>query len=250
MVDGFNEAAARREKFRTATGQFGVVPLHPPELEIAVVPAPEAVASLFPKAVEYRETMASLLITEIDAAMPGVADFVNYEMNEDGTHLTISEALSEWGEELDKEPFAHIEETLVQLGQPYGDFDGDLVINSVDDYGWERTQPYEPERDAAARAAAALAREKWVTAITAQQRAAINAIWPLVDPAVEALDFSWDSVGHCLRLAAVIHPDGRTDVDGENWPRANELAAYLTEPAHTPMLRNDLNGLYRLDRGA
>lgn len=250
MVDVSNEAAARREQFRTATGQFGVVPLHPPEVEIVPLPAPEAVATIHPQTVTYRESLATFLIAEIDAAMPGEADFVNYEMSPEGTHLTISEALGEYGEELDKSPFAHIEATLVELGQPYGDFDGDLVINSLDDYGWERTQPYDPERDALARKAGDAAREKWRTAITAQQRAAIDAIWPLVDPTVDALDFSWDPDGQCLRLAAVIHPDGRTDVNGENWPRANMLAAYLTEPTYTPMLRNELSGLYRLERGA
>lgn len=250
MVEVFDEAAARREAFRTPTGQFGVVPAHPPEMSLTVAEAPSLITELYPKADAARDYMSLTLIDEIDATMPAEADFVNYVMNEDGSHLVIREAIGGFGEELDKAPFAHIDEVLEQLGQPYGDFDGDLVISSADDYGWERNRPYSKERDAESRQAAERARAKWQAAITAQQRAAIDSIWPLVDPAVEALDFSWDSQAHCMQLAAVIHPDGRTDVNGEHWPRANVLAAYLTEPKYTPMLLNDLSGLYRLPRGA
>ena len=250
MVEVFDEAAARRERFRTATGQFGAVPLHPPEMSLHTVPAPPAVTKLYSETDTAREYLAFKLLDEIDAAMPREADFVNYEMNNTGTHLIISEAIGGYGEELDLKPFSHIDEVLVQLGQPYGDFDGDLVINSVDDYGWERSQPYSAERDAEARQVGNDARAQWRKAIIAQQRTAIEAIWPLVDPAVQALDFSWNDEGQCMRLAAVIHPDGRTDVNGENWPRANALAAYVTEPQFTPMLRNDLSGLYRLTRGS
>jgi len=250
MVEVFDEAAARREEFRTATGQFGAVPLHPPELSLNMEWISPALIEAYPKADAARDYMSLKLIDEIDATMPPEADFVNYVLNADGSHLVVREAVGGYGEELDRGPFAHIDEALEQLGQPYSDFDGDLVVSSVDDYGWERNSAHSDERDALAREAGDAARAQWQNAITAQQRAAIDAIWPLVDPAVQSLDFSWDTEARCMQLAAVIHPDGRTDVNGEHWPRANILAAYLTQPTFTPMLLNELNGLYRLDRGA
>lgn len=249
MVDGFDEAAAQREAFRALNGQFGAVPLHPPEVVLHVNTAPAEVAEQHRMMLATREVMSRALVDEIDAAMPAEADFVNYEMAENGSHLIVREAVGRYGDELDKEPFAHIDEILLQLGQPYADFDDTFVLNSDGEYGWDREQPYSAERDADARQAGELARAQWRQAAIAQQRAAIQAIWPLVAPAVDSLDFSWDTGGQCMRLAAVIHSDGRTEVSGDTWSRVNDLAAYLTEPRFAPLLRNDLSGLYRLSRG-
>lgn len=249
MVEVFDEAARRREAFRSANGQFGRAPLTPPELTLPSPSPPAVVESMQQQAEIARESMTLALLDEIDATMPAEADFVNYEMHESGTHLVISEAIGDYGEELEKEPFAHVEEVLAQLGQPYLDFDGELVVSSVDDFGWERAQPYSPARDAQARRTGDVARARWRTAFIAQQRAVITAIWPLVDPAADALDFSWDQEARCMRLAAIIHPDGRTDADSDTWTRVNALSAYLTEPQLAPMLRNELSGLYRLTRG-
>lgn len=250
MVDGFDELAARREALRASNGQFGAAPLHPPEMTLHSLAVPKAVEDLLAKADIAREYMSIALLEEIDATMPAEADFVNYEMNEAETHLIISEAIGGYGEELDRAPFAHIESTLVQLGQPYVHFDGDLVISSVDDYGWERDQPYSQARDAHAREAGEAARAQWRQAAILQQRGTIDAIWALVEANVSAIDLAWDEKGQCMRPVAVIHTDGRTDSSGQSWQCVCTLAAYLTEPHLAPMVRNDLSGLYRISRGA
>lgn len=224
------------------------MPLHPPESALPAASLPPDLAQLTPQTDAARDLMSEVLVKEIDATMPATAYIVNYEMNDTGTHLVISEAVGEYGEDIDRVELAHIEDTLSELGDPYFDFEGDLLLNDVDDFGWERQEPYDAIRDAAARAEGQSARAAWQAAITEQQGVAIKAIWAMVDPAAQSLDFSWDTEGRCLRLAAVIHPSGRTEVELGSMPNAYALGAHLTEPQFTPMLRNELSGLWRLER--
>ena len=250
MVDVFDELSTRRESHREPNGQFGAVPLHPPEIELTHRELPREVAFYYQLASDAREKMSSALLDEIDATMPAEADFVTYVVHEEGTHLVVDEAVGDYGIELPRYRFEHIDFKLSYLGMPYLDFDGDLVIDSRDEYGWERQSMWDEHRDTATRAAAESAREQWRAAITSQQRAAVDAIWALMPSSVEALDFMWDAFSRSLRLAAEIHADGRSEANGDKWADCDSLAVYITSPEHSPLLRSELSGLYRLPRGA
>ena len=250
MVDVTDDAASQREAHRQPTGQFGAIPHQRPEFELTVYD-PEILAGLQKLVEDAREWMSTALIHKIDATMPAVADLVNYEFAPDGTHLVVKDAMGEMGEDLDTKEFAHIDDALRELGQPYADFDGDLLVNSIDEMGWERTELWSQERDEAAREAADVALAHWNEQLSKQQTAALNAMWQFVGEDVEALDFSWDNFAKSLKLEAVIHSGGRTNLRGRTspaWSNCNSLAEYILAPERTHLQRNDLTGNYRLTR--
>lgn len=251
MVDVTDDAAIRREAHRQASGQFGAIPQRPPEVFIDASQIPQIFAALKKQLDDSRDSMSVALIHKIDATMPAVADLVNYDFAPDGTHLVVSEAIGDLGENLDLKPFAHIDDALRELGHPYADFDGDLLVNSLDEMGWERTQQWSPERDAAAREAAEVALRRWNEQLSQQQTAALNAMWQFVDEDVEALDFGWDNYTKALTLEAVIHSGGRTNIRGRTspaWVNCNLLADYILVPDRTALQLNELTGNYRLTR--
>lgn len=248
MVDVPDDAAARREHFRAATGEFGVIPVTAPEVILGAGGAPAPIARLYAAANEAHERLSHALVTEIDATMPAEADFVNYDVHPDGTHLVISEALGEFGEDLGRAPFAHIDTILVQLGQPDADFDGDLVTNSLGEFGWERETPYDPARGAAATVEAAGVRSAWERAVTTQQKAVCDALGTLMGRDVEAFEFSWDAYIKALTLDVVILSGRRQPAPMDLASRCNDVAAYISAPEHAALQRDERTGKYRLCR--
>lgn len=207
---------------------------------------PTSILGLMVDVEEARQEWNSALIQEIDAAMPAEADFVNYEL--DSTqHLAIREVLGDYGVEIPKDGYEHISESLRLLGEPDVDFDGDLVLNSLGVFGWEREKEYDRQRDEAARVERAVAYEKWKLKAIVQQGVAIDAIRHHGATHVEALDFSWDPEKRRLSLAAVIGKDGRGVVsDEQNWLVYDRIAAYISDPAISGMVRSELTGYYRV----
>jgi len=186
------------------------------------------------------------LIQEIDEAMPAEADFVNYE-TDSTNRLVIREVLDDYGMEISKDGYEHISESLRLLGEPYVDFDGDFVLNSLEVYGWER-EDYDRQRDESARGERAVAYEKWKTKLIAHHGVAIDAIRRHGGTDVEAFDFAWDPERRRLSLAAVIGKDGRGLVPGDqDWTVYDRIAAYISEPAIGGMVRSELTGHYRVN---
>ena len=252
MVTVPDEAAARREALRRRNGQFGESSHTPPDTQLQPWASLDDLHDLAADAKELHTAMSEALVGYIDAAMPADADFVNYAEHPTLNYLTIREACGEWGQELDLAGYAHINESLAALGDPYGDFDGDLVINSDDEYGWERGdgESYTPEREAAALDSYQRASTAWRDALNRQQTTAATTLRRQMGEQIEALEFEWDPVGKQLRVAAAIHHNGRTEAAGSDmgpWGACNEVAAYITHPDLSPLVRSELSGLYRLD---
>jgi len=212
------------------------------------VNAQDGLDSLNDEVERAREMMTTALLDAIDASMPAEADFVNYEVNDSDTGLVIREACGQYGEELDLQQFAPISVMLAQLGVPEFDFDGELVANELDDYGWERTQPFSADRIEGAMAAAARAMNDWTAAVKSLQDHALNEIWKRLPMRFDGLEFEWDADARCLCLVAAIGQEGRVDRTSEDRLPADRPAAYITEPELSGIRRNELSGLYRSQR--
>lgn len=198
-----------------------------------------------------REKMALALIRYIDASMPPEADFVNYKLTMDETYLVISEALGEYGTDLDVSGFGHTADALRQLGQPYYHFDGDLVmVDSIDDFGWERTAPFDSQNAEIASADALAATEAWGRAVDTLQDSALRRVWELVPADVDALDVAVSDWGDPTNAAGAITAHGRLNLarDDSEWAHASEILRFVELPERTNLQYNELSGHYRLVR--
>ncbi|SDH33811.1 hypothetical protein [Microbacterium sp. 77mftsu3.1] len=244
-MDSSGEVEVRREIARQEDGRFGSDPGTPPELQLPGL-VPQEILELIVDTEEALQTLNEAIVHEIDATMPAEADFVNYELD-DTNHLVIREVLGDYGLEIPQTGYEHIGESLRLLGEPYVDFDGDLVMNSLDVFGWEREEEYDPLRDNQARLERAIAYERWKRTATKRQGVAIEAIRNHGGKDIEAFDFAWDQATRTLSLAAIIRKDGRSEVPCiEDWGSYNTIAAYINEPGLSEMIRSDLTGQYRL----
>lgn len=212
------------------------------------VNAQDGLDSLDDEVESARELMTTALLDAIDASMPAEAEFVNYALNDSGTGLVIREACGQYGEELDLQPFAPIGVMLGQLGVPGLDFDGDLVVNDFDEYGWERTQRFSADRVEGALTAAFRAASHWTASVKSLQDHALNEIWKRLPRRFDGLEFEWDAEAGCLHLVAVIGKHGRVERASEDRLPADRPAAYITVPELSGMRRNELSGLYRSQR--
>jgi hypothetical protein len=251
MVDVADEAAAQREAARKINGEFGNLPNSAPELELALPAAPESLAELRQTTDATRARLSAVLIDHIDASMPEDADFVNYEYHPDADHLRIYEACGYEGAWLDLKRFTHIDDALRELGKPYSDYDGDLLLSSLDDFGWERVDDYSAAHEQESAAALQIAREDWHRARDEQHDAAVAALREAMGEGIDALDFSFDVKARKLTVVGVIHAGGRCNKEPPGagaWAGYDELAEYIGDPDSSPLAYSELSGLYRLTR--
>jgi hypothetical protein len=249
MGDVTDELAARREASRRRNGEFGVFAHSSPELGLAPPAIPQHLADLNARVDRARERYTEALLDHIDAAMPRGALFVNYEIDSPAAHLRVRAGYDEDGEEMPREDFAAIDAELSELGEPYKDFDGDLVLDQEDEYGWDRINRWDLARKNAAEVAAYTARADWQESLDAQQNAAVHGIRESFTHDVEALDVAPDLTDGRLYVAGVIRRDGRADASlgaGENVSAIDNLAALLPDPARAGLQRNELTGHWRL----
>lgn len=242
-----DEVAARRETAREMNGQFGESLGSTPEVDLAL-PPPSTLAVLQETTDATRARLTVTLVGHIDASMPKAADFVNYRYHPENDHLEIFEACDDYGEWLDLAPFGHINTALRDLGRPYIDFDGDILINSLEDFGWERDVPHSPAREREAAATLDIARSDWQRAVTEQQAAAVTELRATMAAETEALDFAFDSKELVLSAAAVIGAEGRYDLSTDVKAELDRIAAHIVQPDEAGLTRSELSGLYRLNR--
>lgn len=251
MRDVTDEVAARREAARRRNGEFGISVHSTPELGLTPPAIPQRLADLSARADRARETYADALVEQIDASMPEATLFANYAAVDDAHHLYVRAAYDEDGEELGLDEFAHIDTALKELGTPYEDFDGDLVLDQEDEYGWDRTIPYNRRRAHAAEVAAYTARADWQDAQDAQQAVAVAGIRDAMGTHVDAIDFALDTSDGRLYIAGVLRADGRAESAsaGEQDVTAIEnLAAFLPDPGRAGLVCSELTGHWRLRR--
>ncbi|WEG08646.1 hypothetical protein PU630_15585 [Microbacterium horticulturae] len=169
-----NDAAARREAGRLRDGRFGRTVHTNPEVRLNIARLEGSLGECRRRTTLAEQRVKSALVELIDASMPADADIVNYELSPMRDHLVIREACGFYGAELDLRGFEHIDNALALLGSPYVDFDGDLVLNSLDEYGWERDMQYIQARAARSREDFRAAQADLLTA-RAEQAAALPA---------------------------------------------------------------------------
>jgi len=189
---------------------------------------------------DARATKAEAIVEHIDATMPEHALFVNYRLDPTDSRLLIDYACGFNGEKLDLTPFVPVVNALEELGKPYTDFDGDLLVNSFGDFGWERSEDYDADRDRAAAEARERATAAWRQALDRQQAAAAESILRQVGADVEAVAFTWDKQERQLTLTA-IHRGGRTEhaeATGR-WAGFDDLAEFITHPDLASLERDE-----------
>jgi len=170
---------------------------------------PQAILGLIVDAEDALQELNRARVHGIDATMPPEADFVNYELDE-SQKLVIREICGDYGLELPKVGYEHIGKLLTLLGEPDVEFDGDLVMNSLDVPGWEREDEHDPQRASEARLQSAIAYEKWERAVKARNDMVTESIRNHGSD-VEAFDFDWNASRGSLGLAGVIPEDGRVN---------------------------------------
>lgn len=255
MVHVPDDARRRLEARRRRNGQFGEAPHTPPDAELRPLIRLDSLADLAADAADLRDEKAEAIAEYIDAAMPADTDYANYLLDPDTCRLRVLEACGDWGEEMDLAQFAHIDEALAELGEPYIDFDGDLLLNSLGDFGWERGKGvlFSQERLAAAEAKRQEVTRKWVKVTEHVQTLATTTLRQQMGDHIEVLELRWDDEHRRMWVEAAIHQNGRTEAtqpDRSPWAECNEVAAYIRHPELAPFVRSELSGLYRLDRAA
>jgi|GEM_PF-5545883 len=258
MVHVPEDAQRRRlNERRRPNGQFGNGPpnTYPDGVlnNSDLVPL-DVIANLYADAGDLRDEKADAIVAYIDAAFPSEADFANYETKPGHNHLSLRGVYDDWGDEIPLTGLGHIDDALAELGEPYVDYDALALVNSLDDFGWER-QPgagFSAERLEAATKKRDEVTSEWAAAVNRAQDVAIDMLRRQMGDHIEALELEWDEEHRRMWVSAAIHLNGRAEATSRDtgpWAACNEFTAFIRHPDMAGQLqRSDLTGLYRLER--
>jgi hypothetical protein len=108
-----------------------------------------------------RKAFVVAALEYIDKAMPADAEVADLDYADEGDYLVVTKPLGIHGDPLAVEGYESVDAALRLLGKPFVDFDGQVVMNGVDEFGWERDDLYDAAAHESARATYEAALQRW-----------------------------------------------------------------------------------------